>query len=349
MSETGLFAYVSHTERGTEPGGEIRVLSLHPETGEVETLQTIPMPGKTMPLAISADRRFLHVASRSVPYCVSSFAIGRDGLLTHLADTALPDSMAYLSIDRSGRYLFGSSTAGFKGGPNTPVLSVSAIGEDGFVQPAHQVLRTRPKAHCIRATPANDFVLAASCDGDALMRHRFDATTGLLSVEELAPIRFRPGEGPRHFVFHPNRRWLYTLTEPGAFVYAFEFDARDATLRERQIVCAAPPESAVPGHGADIRITPDGRFLYASERASHTLACFRIEEASGALTHLGNFATEDYPRSFAIDPFGRFLICVGHKSNGLSVHRIARDTGRLTRSETVPMGRGPNWIEIVRL
>lgn len=350
MSDPAIYAYVSHTERGDTPGGELRAFELDAGTGRLREIQRIETEGKVMPLAISPDRRTLHVVSRSMPYRVSSFAIdGGTGQLFHLAETPLPESMAYVSIDRTGRYLFASSTAGSKSGANVPMLSVSAIGPDGFVQPAHQIIRVPPKAHSILPDPANRFVIALSCDGELILRFRFDAATGLLSSDGLAPVRVRPGDGPRHFVFHPNHRRVYLLTEPGAWIYVFDYDGATGTLEERQIVSAVPPDANKPGHGADIRISPDGRMLFASERATGSITGFAIDPVSGLLSYAGHAPTEAYPRSFAIDPFGRYLVAAGHKSHGLTVHSIGPTGGLLDVVGRYAVGRGPNWIEIVRL
>ena len=100
---------------------------------------------------------------------------------------------------------------------------------------------------------------------------------------------------------------------------------------------------------ADLHLTPDGRFLYASERRTSTLTGFRIDDASGTLSPIGAFPTETFPRGFAIDPRGRFLLAVGQESHAMSVYSIDAATGGLTRIAQHEMARNPNWIEIVDL
>ena len=350
MANCRIFVYVSHA--GGAEGGEIRVLQLDPDNGEVTPVQKFPIVGTPMSIAVSPDFRFLHVALRSQPYLVASFAVDSlNGKLTHLSNAPLPHSMAYISTDRTGRYLLGSSTPTplEKARPRSSLISVSSIGPNGFVQPAHQIVRTEPKAHAILPDPANRHVLVTCCDGDVILRQVFDSVNGTFSPNPLPPVRTKPNAGPRHLIFHPNHRRVYMLTEPGAWVYVYDYDAGMGALNELQIASAAQAGFDGKPHGADIHLTPDGRFLYVSERASHTLAAFKVDLSSGLLTHIENFPTEKYPRSFAIDPYGRYLLAVGYQSDSMTIYRIDSGSGHLEKRKEYQMGKNPHWIEIVRL
>ncbi len=352
MADSGIFVYVSNTERSDVKSGEIHVLRLDPDNGELTPVQQLPINGKVMPMAVSPDRRFLYAALRSKPYSVASFAIDAlSGRLTHLADAPLPASMSYISTDRTGRFLFGASIPeDWANPPISSLISVSPIGPHGFVQPPHQIVRTEPKAHAILPDPANRHVIVTCCVGCVVLRQIFDATTGLFSPSPLPPVRVKATSGPRHFVFHPNNRFLYLLNEPDASIYAFEYDAKSGAMNELQIVSAVPPDfKHEKPHAADLHITPDGRFVYASERISNTLAAFNVDLANGLLTPAGNFPTEQGPRAFNIDPHGRYLLAVGQLSHSMTSYAIDCDTGSLTRLRQYPMGKGPNWVEIIRL
>ncbi len=189
----------------------------------------------------------------------------------------------------------------------------------------------------------------------------FDAVTGKLTASSPASIKVERGAGPRHFVFHPNNRRVFLLNELNASIYVFDYDAASGTLSELGTVSALPPDFSGPPFGmpgvstnggpkaADIHVSPDGRFLYASERTSSTLAAFRIDLDSGQLQRIGSYATETTPRGFNIDPTGRYLLAVGQSSNHLTVSAIDQDSGGLTELQRYAMGQGPNWVEIVRL
>ena len=121
------------------------------------------------------------------------------------------------------------------------------------------------------------------------------------------------------------------------------------TLKDIEIVDTLPADFKEQPAAADLHVTPDGRFLYGSERKSSTLAGFRVDDTTGKLSAIGRFPTEKTPRGFAIDPRGRFLLSVGLDSNAMTVHAIDPQSGVLSAVKQYPMGEMPNWVEIVDL
>jgi 6-phosphogluconolactonase len=346
MAESGIYVYVS-----LQGGRQISVLRIAPATGELNKLQDISVGGKVMPMAVSPDRRFLFAALRTEPYSIASFAIdGADGSLTHLGNAPAAESAAYISIDHTGRFLFGAYNPPHRT-RRTGFASVSAIGQHGHVHAPHQVIRTPPKTHAILPDPSNRFVLASSCDGDVMVRYAFDAATGLLDADALPPVPVQPKSGPRHFVFHPNNRFLYLVNEYDGSLYTFGYDVRSGALSEIQVTSVLPPDfdRERNARAADLHFTPDGKWLYVSARASLTLAIFRVDAATGFLTAAGHVPVAREPRGFNIDPFGRYLLAAGLLANSLVSYRIDSETGALTRLAECPTGDGPNWVEFVRL
>jgi 6-phosphogluconolactonase len=248
--------------------------------------------------------------------------------------------MAYIAVDRTGRYLLGASYPGHK-------ITVSAISPAGTVLPPHQVLEGHPNAHAILVDAANRHVLVPTLGNDLVNVFAFDAATGKLTPG--APARLKDKAGPRHFRFHPSGKLVYVLGELDAAVYVFDYDAATGQLKEKQRISALPADFQEKPAAADIHITPDGKFLYASERRSSTLAGFKIDPTSGTLTSIGSVPTEKQPRGFAIDSSGRYLLAVGQLSHAMSTYRIDPGTGTLTKLKEYPMGKNPNWIEIVDL
>ncbi|WP_284615434.1 lactonase family protein [Aquabacterium humicola] len=336
---TRAVAYVSNAD-----SREISVLSLDLATGAVQALQTVPVAGTVMPLALSPDRRFLYAALRSEPYAVVSFAIDRaTGRLQSIGQSPLPDSMPALATDRSGRWLFAASYGGNK-------VSVSPIGADGLAGAATQVLPTGKNAHAVVIDAGNRFLFVPTLGSDQVMQWRFDAATGLLAPNAPAVVDTTKGAGPRHLVLHPNGRHAYLLNELDAAVELLDLDAARGTLAPRQRWSTLPPGFTGKPWAADLHLSPDGRFLYTSERTSSTLAMWSVDAASGTLDLIGHEPTEKQPRGFQVDPTGRWLLAVGQVSNGLSVYRIDAASGRLTRqSSSMRLGRNPNWVEIVGL
>lgn len=320
---------------------EIIVLGLDAD-GALGLLERVPVAGTVMPLAIAPSRRFLYASLRSEPFSVACFAVDRaSGRLAYLSSARLPDQMCYITTDKTGRFLLSASYQG-------SLIAIYAIGADGHVRPEPiQMLATRPNAHAIMTDPSNRFLFASCLGGDIVMQQRFDAVSGKIAPNSPAEIGTARGAGPRHFVFHPNRRWLYLLNELDGTVNAYAFEDTSGLLSSLQTISAMPPGSQARPSAADIHVTPDGKFLYASERTTSTLAAFRIDARTGRLSSLGNTPTETQPRGFAIDPRGVFLLAVGQQSHHLTVYAIDRETGRLGERGRHPMGQNPNWVEIV--
>ncbi|PXX52871.1 6-phosphogluconolactonase [Nocardia tenerifensis] len=322
---------------------EISVLLLD-STGALSPVESIPADGMVMPLAISPDRRFLYAGLRSEPFSVKTFGIDPiSGSPIPVATTALPDNMAYLATDRTGRFLLSASYTGDR-------IAVNPIAADGTVaaRPS-EVIGTAPHAHSIVADPSNNYVFAAVLGGDHLLHYRFDAASGRLTPNRPAAVGTELGAGPRHIVFHPNGRVAYATNELNGTVSSYLFDPETGTLTLMASISVLPQGFSGNPWTSDAHVTPDGRYLYVSERSSDTLAAIRVDGVPGALELLGHTPTESQPRGFALDPRGRFLVAAGQKSHAITAYAVDRDTGALTAVARAPVGRDPNWVEIIDL
>jgi 6-phosphogluconolactonase len=333
-----LVAYVSNAD-----SAEIAVVALNRDSGALQQLQSVPAGGTVMPLALSPDRATLYAALRNAPYRVVSFRIAaQTGWLTPLAEAPLPESMPNIATDRSGRYLLAASYGG-------SLFSVSPLQANGAPGPAQQTLPTGLNAHAAVISPDNRYVFVTNLNADQVMQLRFDAATGLVQPNTPAELKVRAKSGPRHLVFHPSQRWAYLLNELDATVDLLAYDAAAGTLTLLKSWSMLPPGFKGRPWAADLHLTPDGRFLYTSERTSSTLVGWKVDAASGELSLVGHTATEQGPRGFQIDPSGNWLLAAGQVSNGLSSYRINRSTGVLTHAGSLRMGKGSNWVEIVEL
>jgi len=328
----------------------IHVLSMNRASGELDLIDKVAIPGTdkpsptSMPMALSPDRRFLYAALRSEPFTVASFAIDKaTGKLSHLGNAPLEASMAYTAVDRTGKWLLAASYPQGK-------LTVNPIDGEGKVQaPSTHILTDRPKAHCVVVDAANKNVYCAVLAQDLVMQLKFDPATGKLAPNNPGEIKTKPGAGPRHMAIHPNGRFLYLITETTATVGAYAIDKNSGALKELQFLETAPPGGyKEQPAAADLHITPDGKFLYGSERRTSSLIGFRVDSEKGTLTHAGRWPTETTPRGFGIEPRGKFLLSVGLDSNHLTVCAIQPD-GKLSPVKQHAMGKQPNWIEFVDL
>ena len=329
---------------GNADSRDITVLEWAPDGGALTELERFAAGGSVMPLAASPDRRVLHASLRSEPWSVLSLAIDpRSGRLGEIGRAPLPASMCWISTDRRGRFLLSAAY-------DSSLVAVSPIGDDGVAQAARQVIATEPHAHATQVDPGNRFAFATCLGGDLVRQFRFDRDTGRLDDNDPPAWRGRPGAGPRHFVFHPALPFVYLLNELDGSVDVLSFDAVRGRLSSVQSTSALPPGMRVDKPwAADLHLRPDGRFLYASERRSSTLAVFAVDATDGRLTPIASVATETEPRGFAISPDGRFLVAVGQASHRLSLYAIDPAGGALAKLGDQAVGQGPNWVEIIDL
>lgn len=278
---------------------------------------------------------------------VSAFAIdGADGHLTPLNTVRSGGAgPTYVSVHPSGRSLlvanyFGGSVAvlpilpdGRLGDASDVKADAGAIGPTratnappgSFAVSGHD----RAHAHMIRADAAGRFVLHADLGLDRIFVWKFDAEAGALAPNEPHAVALPPGDGPRHFDFHPNGRWLYSLQEEASTIARFDFDAATGRLAPRQTISTLPPGFAGSSFGSEILVSADGRHVYAGNRLHDSIASFAVGRG-GELRYVGEEWTRgDYPRSFRLDPGGRFLGCCNQRGDNVAVFRVDRATGGL--------------------
>src|SRR6266436_3032791 len=273
------FVYVSNAE-----DGEIRADSIQAD-GALKPLARTQAAKVVMPMAVSPNRRLLYAASRSKPYTVHVYSIDPGtGALKPLSTAPLAESFPYISLDRNGRFLFGASYGGH-------LVSVNAIGGDGRVlEEPLQVIPVGRNAHSILVDATNRFVYVPNLGTDQIFQFVFDEKSGRLASNTPAVAQMKQGTGPRHFIFSSDNRFVYLLSELVATVTTLSLDAKTGLLTEVSSASALPPDSKLqPGAprpssrntdndiwAADLHLTRDGKFLYASERTSSTLAAFGV-------------------------------------------------------------------------
>ena len=268
---------------------------------------------------------------------VSAFARDREsGALTAIGERRESRGAApcYLSLDRSGRFLF---VANYVGGSVAvlPILADGALGDaTSSVQHAgrgpHPQRQTGPHAHCIVPDPANRFVLVADLGIDRVLVYGFDDRAGVLSRAPVAEGVLAPGAGPRHLVFHPGGRAVYVTNELDSTVTTFRYDPATGALAATQTVPALGEPFAGRNAPADVHVHPSGRFLYMSNRGPDSISAFAIDRATLGLRLVQSVSTEGaWPRNFALDPSGRFLLVANQRSDSVVVLRVDPETGRL--------------------
>jgi 6-phosphogluconolactonase (cycloisomerase 2 family) len=278
---------------------------------------------------------------------VSAFAVGRaDGKL-ELLNTVRSGGAGptYVSVHPSGRFVlvanyFGGSVAVL------PVLDDGRLGDAtdvkkdaGEIGPTRATNapagtfavsgHDRTHAHMIQADPTGRFVLHVDLGLDRIYVWRFDQQRGVLAPCDPPAVSLPPGDGPRHFAFHPGGRWLYSIQEEGSTLVRFDYDGATGRLAARQTISTLPPGYAGSNFCSEVLVAADGRFVYAGNRLHDSIAIFAVGK-DGALTYVGEEWTRgDYPRSFAFDPSGRFLYCCNQRADNVTAFRVDRGTGGL--------------------
>jgi 6-phosphogluconolactonase (cycloisomerase 2 family) len=358
-----IFAYVGSYSSPQGPEGShgnghgIYLFQMNPETGALSPREAIPNPANPSWLAFDPTRTHLYSANETADGSASAYSIDRaSGHLT-LLNTVSSEGAgpAHLSVHPTGKYVF---VANYAGG-TVAVLPILAHGElgpatdvkhdQGPLGPAHASSappgsfaisgHDKVHAHMIQADPSGRFVLAADLALDRILIWKFDAARGTLSANDPPWVALPPGDGPRHFVFHPNGRWLYSLQEEASTLAAFDYDAARGSLAPKQTVSSLPKGFAGTNYTSEVRVSPDARFVYAANRLHDSIAWFSIGDGGG-LTFAGEEWTRgDYPRSFTVDPTGSFLYSCNQRGDAVVCFRVNRKTGGLTfTGQYTPVG-----------
>jgi 6-phosphogluconolactonase (cycloisomerase 2 family) len=288
---------------------------------------------------------------------ISAFAVDRsDGRLT-LLNTVSSGGLGptYVSLHPAGKHVL---VANYAGGS----VAVFPLLPDGRLGPASDVKKNSatvgpkratnaptgsfafsghdsPHAHMIQADSAGNFVLSPDLGTDQILIWRFDERAGTLAANNPASISLPPGDGPRHFAFHPTKPWLYSLQEEASTLVLFDYDATQGRLTARQTLSSLPPGFAGSNFTSGILVSGDGRFVYAANRLHDSIAYFAVGSA-GTLSFVGEEWTRgDYPRSISFDPTGQFLYSCNQRADAVTVFRVDKRTGGLAfTGQYVPVG-----------
>ena len=300
-AKTHLYS-ANETERiGDDEAGSVSAFTVDPNTGALSLLNTVSSGGKgPAHLSVHPSGKFVLVAN----YFGGSVAVL----------PILPDG----SLGAASDVKKDTGTVGPTKAKNAPPGSFAFSGHD------------QTHAHMIESDPGGRFVLHADLGTDEILIWRFDAAKGLLTANDPPAVSLPPGDGPRHFAFHPEGRWFYSIQEEGSTITLFDYDAERGRLAPRQTISSLPPGFAGSNFCSEIMLPADGRFVYAGNRLHDSIGIFAVG-ADGTLT----FVTEEwtrgnYPRSFSFDPSGEFLYCCNQRADNVTVFRVDKKQGTLS-------------------
>lgn len=259
----------------------------------------------------------------------------------------------YTTIDKSGKWLI---TANYSGGS----FAVMKVQKNGSIDAAKTIVQHSGKSvnssrqekahvHTNVLTKDNKYLLVADLGMDKVFSYPFDATTGTLAKNKVVTTSVIGGAGPRHLAIHPSQKFVYLTQELNGTIGAFAM-LNNGALKLLQTISAVPEGYTGSFGGADIHVSPDGKFLYTSNRGeSNTIAIFSINKVSGRLTSIGHQSTfGSKPRNFNFDPSGNFLLVANQDTDNIVIFSINHQTGLLTdtgKRIDVPAPVCVQWID----
>lgn len=348
------------TNVAAEQENTIFLYRLAPATGVLTRVSAHRGGASPTYLTMDKGRRFLYAVNETITFrgeksgSVRAFAVDRrTGDLQPLNEQPSTGAApCYLSLDGTGK---AALVANYVGG-NVSLLPLQADGRLAAPavsdQPADATGPHRNQnashAHCIVPDPTNAFAFAVNLGTDRVYGYRLAAAQGQMTRLAEPAFVARAGAGPRHLTFHPNGRLAYLVNELNSTVTALAYDPAAGRFRELQTLSALPAGYEGANSCADIHVSPNGRFLYASNRGHNSIAVFAIEAGTGTLAPVQDVDTQGKtPRNFALDPSGRLLLVANQHSNSVVTFRVDPQTGRLTptgQSVEVP---APMFLQVV--
>ena len=238
-------------------------------------------------------------------------------------------------MDHTGKCLLVANYGADPGVATFPIKDDGSLGEASTVL-KHSGSSTGPRQkgphpHSVNLSPDNRFVLVPDLGTDQVLSYKLDPAKYTLTPNTPPFATITQGSGPRHFAFHPNGRFTYTLSEMGSLVTVSSYDRAAGTMKELQTISTLPKDFSGVNNSAEIFAHPSGKFLYASNRGHDSIAVFAIDPKKGTLTTVEQVSTRGkMPRGFAIDPTGAFLLAANQNTNNAVLFRIDQKTGSLT-------------------
>jgi 6-phosphogluconolactonase len=337
-AQTGKYQLiVSGYTSATKPEG-ISVYDFNTQTGELTYKNKVVVSNPTF-MTVGPDQRHIYSVNEDrVDPGLSAFNYDpATGQLTLINKQKVGGTgPAYVSVDATSKFIFSANY-------NDGTLSAFPLQKDGSIGSAEQLIKHEghgplkaqagPHVHSVIVSPDNNYLFAVDLGTDQISSYRFDAkkTSAPLSPMDPPFIQLSAGGGPRHFAFHPNKKFAYVVQEMSGSVTAFKYDK--GVLTKIDTASLVDKDFKGTNNAADIHVSADGNFLYASNRGVPTndISIFSIDQKTGKLTLAGRQSSlGKSPRNFAIDPTGNFLLVANQDSNDIFIFKRDQKTGLLT-------------------
>lgn len=290
-------------------------------------------------LAVSPNERFVYAVNEDGSDKgggkVSAYAYNKSTKKLSFVNQlpTMGDHPCYITVDRKNNWVV-------VGNYSSGNLSVMSVAPDGGVggpstnmqhqgQGTNKERQSSPHVHATVFSPDNKYLFVPDLGIDQVVVYSFNQRSGMLSPKK-KHIKVADGSGPRHMEFHPSGKWAYLVQELSGTVTVFSYEK--GSLTEQQVISILPADYTGAATSADIHVSPNGRFLYASNRNPlNNIAIFSINATDGKLTLVGNQSTMGKaPRNFNFDPTGKLLLVANQDTNNIVIFSVNPETGLLT-------------------
>ena len=345
----------TYTSRHEGDAAGIYVADYDPQTGTIHSLRDAAVAENPSFLALDAnDARLYSVAELGDGAgAVAAWSIDQDsGVLTAISKQPTRGSApCHLVVDAAGRHVlaacYGSGTVCVM-----PIRDDGGVGELTQVV-AHEGASVNPErqeaahAHSVNLDPDGRFVFVCDLGMDRTVVYGYDSMTGRLEAN--SEFVAHPGAGPRHFAMHPNGRFAYVINELDSTVTACVYEGETGVLSETGTVTSLPEDFNGENTCADLHVSPDGRFVYGSNRGHDSIAVFEVDPGTGAIAAQGHQSTGGAtPRNFALAPEGRYLFAANQDSHSIVGFECDPESGALTPTDQVIDVPSPGCIKFTR-
>ncbi|MBD0381402.1 lactonase family protein [Paenibacillus sedimenti] len=337
MEENKLIAFVGSYANSDQSG--LYACSYDTTTGSLELIDQVDGLQNPTFLALDEIGSRVYALSEGVDAngqrCGAAAAytfepsIGRLSLLNK--ENTVPATTCHITLDRTRQTIIVTSYHGGMIGLS-PILADGRIGATADIRQHHGAsilpVQDRPRAHSVTMDAANRFAIVCDLGLDRIFVYKLDVQASRFIPH--GDVQVAPGSGPRHFAFHPTSRFGYVINELGSTITAFSYDEEKGDLSEIQHVSTLPDAFEGENACADIHISPDGQFLYGSNRGHDSIAVWAIDEQSGKLTYVEHVSTlGGHPRNFAISPDGQYVLVANRDGNNIVTFARNAETGKL--------------------
>jgi len=337
-----MLVYVGTYTSGGAEG--IYVLKLDLGSGELTKVATVKDVVEPSYLTTDGRNRFLYAVNETNEFegkpsgAVSAFSIEKDGSLKFINKVpSFGASPCHVIVSANDKFVL---VANYMGG-NLVVFPVRPDGGLGQYVELKQDHGSGPNkdrqeaahAHSVYLDSKNKFALSADLGIDRVMIYKFDEATGKLTPNAIPFYSTKPGAGPRHLAFHPEGKFVYIINELDCTITGAAYDAKVGELKEIQTTTTLPSGFSGENTCAEIALSPNGKFLYASNRGHDSIASYSVDKTTGKLAYIEHVLTGGKtPRNFTIDPGGKYLLAANQNSGSIVVFNIDQSSGRLKAS-----------------